>query len=116
VLRGQSIRDNDAIEVCFCKGANPSMAAELGWKRDGPLAEPKVQTHHLREAAGCFAKELAAFGIKVNSADLSDTKTGSNNPTGSRTVEQPAGIVSLTDENASGPPGGFPFDRTPAPW
>lgn len=64
-----------------------------------------------------FAKELAASGIKVNAADPGYTATDFNNHTGYRTVEQAAaGIVWLADQDASGPTGGFFFDRTPVPW
>lgn len=64
-----------------------------------------------------FAKELAAFGIKVNSADPGYTATDMNGHSGPRTVEQAAsGIVWLANQDASGPTGGFYFDQNQVPW
>jgi NAD(P)-dependent dehydrogenase (short-subunit alcohol dehydrogenase family) len=64
-----------------------------------------------------FAKDLAKDGIKVNAADPGYTKTDFNNHTGYRTVEQAADtIVWLANQDASGPTGGFFFDRNHAPW
>ena len=64
-----------------------------------------------------LAKDLAGHGIKVNAADPGYTKTDFNNHTGYRTVEQAADtIVWLADQDASGPTGGFFFERERAPW
>lgn len=64
-----------------------------------------------------FAKELAAFGIKVNSADPGYTATDFNGHSGYRTVEQAAaGIVWLASLGPSGPTGGFYFEQTQVPW
>ena len=64
-----------------------------------------------------LAKDLAKDGVKVNAADPGYTKTDFNNHTGYRTVEQAANtIVWLAGQDASGPPGGFFFERSEAPW
>jgi NAD(P)-dependent dehydrogenase (short-subunit alcohol dehydrogenase family) len=64
-----------------------------------------------------FAKELAAFGIKVNSADPGFTATDLNGHSGYRTVEQAAaGIVWLATLDSSGPTGGFFFEENRVPW
>lgn len=64
-----------------------------------------------------LAKALAKDGIKVNAADPGYTKTDFNNHTGYRTVEQAADtIVWLACQDASGPTGGFFFERSQAPW
>jgi NAD(P)-dependent dehydrogenase (short-subunit alcohol dehydrogenase family) len=64
-----------------------------------------------------LAKDLAKDGIKVNAADPGYTKTDFNNHTGYRTVEQAADtIVWLAAQDASGPTGGFFFERNQAPW
>ncbi len=65
----------------------------------------------------CFAKELAAAGIKVNAADPGYTATEFNGHSGYRTVEQAAsGIVWLAGLDADGPTGGFYFERERVPW
>jgi NAD(P)-dependent dehydrogenase (short-subunit alcohol dehydrogenase family) len=64
-----------------------------------------------------FAKELAAFGIKVNAADPGYTATDFNGHSGHRTVEQAAaGVVWLANMGESGPTGGFYFEKEQAPW
>ncbi|KQS69856.1 serralysin [Rhizobium sp. Leaf371] len=64
-----------------------------------------------------LAKDLAKDGIKVNAADPGYTKTDFNNHSGYRTVEQAADtIVWLAGQDASGPTGGFFFERSRAPW
>ncbi len=64
-----------------------------------------------------FAKELAADGIKVNSADPGYTATDFNAYSGYRTVEQAAaGIVWLASLDSSGPTGGFYFEQDQVPW
>jgi NAD(P)-dependent dehydrogenase (short-subunit alcohol dehydrogenase family) len=64
-----------------------------------------------------FAKELASFGIKVNSADPGYTATDFNHHSGYRTVEQAAaGIVWLATQGPSGPTGGFYFEQSQIPW
>ena len=65
----------------------------------------------------CFAKELAAAGIKVNSADPGYTATDFNDHSGYRTVAQAAsGIVWLASLDPSGPTGGFYFEQERVPW
>ncbi|WP_244481164.1 SDR family NAD(P)-dependent oxidoreductase [Rhizobium sp. Leaf371] len=69
----------------------------------------------LNAIALSLAKDLAEDGIKVNAADPGYTKTDFNNH--SRTVEQAADtIVWLAGQDASGPTGGFFFERSQAPW
>ncbi len=64
-----------------------------------------------------LAKDLAKEGISVNAADPGYTKTDFNNHSGYRSVEQAADtIVWLAGQDASGPTGGFFFERTLAPW
>lgn len=64
-----------------------------------------------------FAKELSAFGIKVNAADPGYTATDFNGHSGYRTVEQAAaGIVWLATQTASHPTGGFYFEKSQVPW
>lgn len=64
-----------------------------------------------------LAKELAAAGVKVNSADPGYTATDFNGHNGHRTVEQAAaGIVWLAGLGSSGPTGGLYFEQTQAPW
>jgi NAD(P)-dependent dehydrogenase (short-subunit alcohol dehydrogenase family) len=64
-----------------------------------------------------FAKELAAFGIKVNSADPGYTATDMNGHSGYRSVEQAAaGIVWLATLDGSGPTGGVYFEHDEVPW
>jgi NAD(P)-dependent dehydrogenase (short-subunit alcohol dehydrogenase family) len=64
-----------------------------------------------------LAKDLAKDGIKVNAADPGYTKTDFNNHSGYRTVEQAADtIVWLAGQDASGPTGGFFFEKGQAPW
>ncbi|MFP5076161.1 SDR family oxidoreductase [Rhizobium sp. YIM 134829] len=64
-----------------------------------------------------LAKELAAFGIKVNAADPGYTATDFNGHSGYRTVEQAAsGIVWLASLDETGPTGGFFFDGEVVPW
>ncbi|KQS75421.1 serralysin [Rhizobium sp. Leaf384] len=64
-----------------------------------------------------LAKDLEGDGIRVNAADPGYTKTDFNNHSGYRTVEQAADtIVWLAGQDASGPTGGFFFERSHAPW
>ncbi len=64
-----------------------------------------------------FAKELAAFGIKVNAVDPGYTATDFNGHSGYRTVAQAAaGIVWLATQDPSGLSGGFYFDERQVPW
>ena len=64
-----------------------------------------------------LAKELAEFGIRVNSADPGYTATDFNGHTGYRTVEQAAaGIVWLATRGTDGPTGGFYHDQNIVPW
>jgi NAD(P)-dependent dehydrogenase (short-subunit alcohol dehydrogenase family) len=64
-----------------------------------------------------FAKELAACGITVNTADPGYTATDFNGHTGHRTVEQAAtGIVWLATRNAQDMTGRFYFEQNEVPW
>lgn len=64
-----------------------------------------------------LAKELAASGISVNSADPGYTATDFNGHTGYRTVEQAAaGIVWLATQGPDGPTGHFYHDQNIVPW
>ncbi len=64
-----------------------------------------------------LAKELAASGISVNSADPGYTATDFNGHTGYRTVEQAAaGIVWLATQGPDGPTGHFYHDENIVPW
>lgn len=64
-----------------------------------------------------FAKALAPFNIRVNSADPGYTKTDFNHNSGYRTVEQAAGIiVELATSDKDGPTGGFFNDQRTLPW
>jgi NAD(P)-dependent dehydrogenase (short-subunit alcohol dehydrogenase family) len=71
----------------------------------------------LNAATVAFSKELAAAGIKVNSADPGYTATDFNGHSGYRTVGQAAEIIvrlATLDEN--GPTGGYFYDEGPLPW
>lgn len=80
--------------------------ASLGW-----LSDPANQFYGVSNSKSApnavtmaFAKELAAFGVKVNAADPGYTATDFNGHAGYRTVEQAAaGIVWLANQDASGP-------------
>jgi NAD(P)-dependent dehydrogenase (short-subunit alcohol dehydrogenase family) len=64
-----------------------------------------------------LAKELAASGISVNSADPGYTATDFNGHTGYRTVDQAAaGIVWLATQGPDGPTGHFYHDQNIVPW
>jgi len=64
-----------------------------------------------------FAKELRAFGIKVNAADPGYTATDFNNHSGNRTVEQAAaGIVWLATAGRADPGGRLYFEQDLVPW
>ncbi len=64
-----------------------------------------------------FAKALAPFNIRVNSADPGYTATDFNGHTGYRTVEQAAEIiVQLAKSDDAGQTGKFLNDRRALPW
>lgn len=96
----------------------------LGWLSDpsNPHYRVNIMGYNssktaLNAVTVAFAKEFAAFGIKVNAADPGYTATDFNNHTGYRTVEQAAaGIIWLAELNAAGPTGGFFFEQTRVPW
>jgi NAD(P)-dependent dehydrogenase (short-subunit alcohol dehydrogenase family) len=65
----------------------------------------------------CFANQLRATGIKVNSACPGHVATDLNGFAGKRTVEQGAREpVRLATIDADGPTGGFFDDAGPKPW
>ncbi|QMV14143.1 SDR family oxidoreductase [Vibrio spartinae] len=64
-----------------------------------------------------FAYELRDTSIKVNSADPGYTATDLNGHSGTRTVEQAAGIIiKLATLDESGPTGGFFDENGSVPW
>lgn len=64
-----------------------------------------------------FAKALAPFGIRVNSANPGYVKTDFNNHTGYRSVEDAVEImVRLATSGDDGPTAGFFDDRGALPW
>ena len=71
----------------------------------------------LNAATVSFAKALAPFNIRVNSADPGYTATDFNGHTGYRTVEQAAEIiVQLATSEDAGQTGKFLNDRRVLPW
>ena len=64
-----------------------------------------------------FAKALAPFNIRVNSADPGYTAPDFNGHTGHRTVEQAAAIiVQFATSDDAGLTGKFLNDRRALPW
>lgn len=63
-----------------------------------------------------FAKSLAPFGIRVNSADPGFTKTDFNNHSGYRTVEQAAEVIVQLATNETGLTAAYLNDKGTVAW